>query len=238
MRAAEAKLDAFWTKVDQIMHQPKFDFSDTVIGKLLAHPRVLERTLERQEPVKPEASSSRHVDDIISPFSDMHISRNEETISNNSHFDKQQVKEKIKTHGTTDVTNQKKQQTEAKLPNPVAQLAPIHVDPRTFKVLQTLFYTSSTTATPGEIPWKEFLHAMTSIGFQAEKLYGSAWQFTPTTLDVERGIMFHEPHPIAKIRFFTARNFKRRLNRAYGWSGGSFVLKEKKEGSANADVDA
>jgi hypothetical protein len=68
---------------------------------------------------------------------------------------------------------------------------------------------------------------MASTGFRIEKLYGSVWQFSPTSLDVERSIHFHEPHPKGKIPFEVARRHGRRLTRAYGWHGGMFVLKEK-----------
>lgn len=100
------------------------------------------------------------------------------------------------------------------------------VDGRAFKVFRTLFHNPRVTSTPGEVPWADFLHAMASMGFAAEKLYGSVWQFQPTRLDVERSIQFHEPHPCSKIPFMTARQFGRRLSRAYGWDGGMFVLKD------------
>ncbi|KAJ5636285.1 uncharacterized protein N7484_009598 [Penicillium longicatenatum] len=96
------------------------------------------------------------------------------------------------------------------------------VDARAFKVFRTIFFNPAITSTPGEIPWNDFLHAMTSVGFTAMKLYGSVWKFEPTGLDVERNILFHEPHPRGKIPFTMARHYGRRLNRAYGWFGGLF----------------
>ena len=70
---------------------------------------------------------------------------------------------------------------------------------------------------------------MTSIGFLAEKLYGSAWQFKPVEVDsAETPIQFHEPHPEPKIRWQEARRFGRRLNRSYGWTSSTFVVEEKK----------
>lgn len=68
---------------------------------------------------------------------------------------------------------------------------------------------------------------MTSTGFATEKLYGSVWQFCPTTLDVNRSIQFHQPHPHGKMAYRIARRYGRRLNRAYGWVGSTFTLKEK-----------
>ncbi|KAG0348767.1 hypothetical protein BG004_004234 [Podila humilis] len=84
-------------------------------------------------------------------------------------------------------------------------------------VFSTLFYQPSPSAQPGEIPWNDFLHAMTSTGFGAEKLYGSVWHFTPSeSLGVDRSIQFHEPHPSNKIPFNIARYIGRRLLRANG----------------------
>ncbi|KAF9117617.1 hypothetical protein BGW39_002003 [Mortierella sp. 14UC] len=85
----------------------------------------------------------------------------------------------------------------------------------------------SRSAQPGEIPWNDFLHAMSAAGFAIEKLYGSAWHFMPSKLDVERSIQFHEPHPASKIPFKTARRFGRWLFRAYGWRRDMF----KQEGA-------
>jgi hypothetical protein len=95
---------------------------------------------------------------------------------------------------------------------------------RTFKVFKTLFFNPNHSDLPGEIPWADFLFAMAATGFTPEKLYGSVWQFTPSALDVERSIQFHEPHPVNKIPFPNARRIGRRLSRAYGWDGAMFAL--------------
>ncbi|KAL6790176.1 hypothetical protein GGI42DRAFT_337225 [Trichoderma sp. SZMC 28013] len=65
---------------------------------------------------------------------------------------------------------------------------------------------------------------MTSVGFSAQKLYGSVWQFSSRENDAQRSIQFHEPHPRGKIPFMTARRHGRRLTRAYGWGGNMFIL--------------
>jgi hypothetical protein len=101
------------------------------------------------------------------------------------------------------------------------------VDSRALKVFRTLFFHPAITSTPGEVSWNDFLHAMTSTGFRAEKLYGSIWRFQPSQLDVEHGIQVHEPHPVRKIPFTTARRIGRRLAKVYGWVGDMFNLKEK-----------
>lgn len=95
---------------------------------------------------------------------------------------------------------------------------------RASKVLTTLFHIDATSDQRGEIPWKDFLHAMTSLHFNVEKLYGSVWQFTPTTGSVKRGVHVHEPHPSGKIPFHMARSIGRRLSRTYGWIDDMFDL--------------
>jgi hypothetical protein len=60
-------------------------------------------------------------------------------------------------------------------------------------------------------------------GFAVEKQYGSAWMFTPPATRGLRSIIFHEPHPTNKIPFYLARQYGRRLERVYGWSGETFV---------------
>jgi len=101
------------------------------------------------------------------------------------------------------------------------------VDARAHKVFKTIFLNPTISSTPGVVPWLDFVHAMTGTGFQAEKLYGSVWLFKPTLLDVERAILFHEPHPSGKIPYRICRTHGRRLNRAYGWTSENFVLAAK-----------
>jgi hypothetical protein len=99
------------------------------------------------------------------------------------------------------------------------------VDDRALKTFRMLFFIPSTTNTPGEVSWTDFLHAMISVGFSATKMYGSAWQLQPSNLDVKCSIHFHEPHPSGKIPFRVARRHGRCLQRTYGWEASSFVSK-------------
>ncbi|KAG9501812.1 hypothetical protein J7337_007505 [Fusarium musae] len=94
-------------------------------------------------------------------------------------------------------------------PEPEATQHIFAVDAKAPKVLRTLFFDPEIASTPGLIPWNGFLYAMAAAGFKIEKLYGSVWQFTPTKLDVERSIHFHEPHPMGKIPFEAARRHGR-----------------------------
>jgi hypothetical protein len=79
---------------------------------------------------------------------------------------------------------------------------------------------------------------MCLMGFSAEKLYGSVWQFIPKLNDDDhpskwgesrgRPIHFHEPHPVKKIPFGVAKCIGRRLRRTYGWEGSMFIVKDEK----------
>lgn len=98
------------------------------------------------------------------------------------------------------------------------------VDKRAKKTFSVLFYTPSSHDTPGDTTWIDFVHAMLSIGFVAEKLYASVWHFTPPKSVSGESIQFHAPHAGDKIRYHMARLFGRRLHRAYGWSEEMFVV--------------
>ena len=100
----------------------------------------------------------------------------------------------------------------------------LKVDKRSLKVFRTLLHSRDSPNQPGEIAWRDFLHAMVSTGFGAEKLRSSAWHFTPPPSVAVRSIQFHEPHPGNKLPFEVARHYGRRLNIAFQWTSESFEL--------------
>lgn len=229
MQKTEALLDQMWTALLGEMEQ-QHSFTTQVKNVLFFQGRQLQRTPDWVEPVKPikkTALQAPTTDALVQAFGGLKID------------DKNKVqafpieKTKIKTRGTAAPQAPAAAQvleTEEEVQNPVLT---IHVDRRALKVFSTLFHTPSSTSNPGEVPWTEFLHAMRSAGFGMEKLQGSAWQFTPN-VDKDnnsrmgagtRSIMFHEPHPHSRIPFWDARRHGRRLTRAYGWSGETFVAK-------------
>ncbi|OOF91998.1 hypothetical protein ASPCADRAFT_409080 [Aspergillus carbonarius ITEM 5010] len=229
LRKAESHLDAFWAAIDQVMVTKAGDLHDTAMRALLSQSRILQRTAEWVEPGKPQPARSaqpkssevdgyglyQHISTIYSGFSPRTL-------------DLAQPKAKAKTRGKPRPTATHVDEAEALLRlNPADRQPTFTVDGRAFKVFRTIFFNPALMSTPGEVPWNDFLHAMTSVGFTVMKLYGSVWQFQPTRLDVERSIQFHEPHPRGKLPFTTARRYGRRLHRAYGWFGGMFVLDKK-----------
>lgn len=229
LRSAEANLDAFWTAIDQAMIAKAGDLSGTAVRNLLIQPRILQRTGEWIEPVKPspKAPAKKQEGEVDLYPSYQPISRYYSEIPIQK-LEIAEPKTKVKTRGTPPPATAPITEAEKLLqPNPADRQPTFSVDARALKVFKTIFFNPTMTSTPGEVPWNEFLHAMTSVGFTVMKLYGSAWQFQPTKLDVERNIQFHEPHPRGKLPFRVARLYGRRLNRAYGWFGGMFSLAEK-----------
>ncbi|KAF5549809.1 hypothetical protein FMEXI_4060 [Fusarium mexicanum] len=232
LRRAEANLDIVWAKIDQITQKNVTGFENTMVYELLSGPRTLRRTPEWVEPIKSdskaESITNRDLWELNKPLSKLFL---DEPTQEPKKF-KPEVKSKTKVKTKRD-PKELATAEEATPPAVEAELATqatqptFAVDAKALKVFRTLFFDPEVTSTPGLIPWNDFLYAMAATGFKIEKLYGSVWQFTPTQLDVERGIHFHEPHPMGKIPFETARRHGRRLTRAYGWHGGMFVLKEK-----------
>ncbi|KAF1951014.1 hypothetical protein CC80DRAFT_528569 [Byssothecium circinans] len=228
MRLAEKNLDEFWQAVDQNMRSRSGKrLESTALWHFLSQERILVRTPKWVDPQK-EMEKQESVDDVdalIKPLSEIYFERElktERTIGRGT--PSAQLAAKVKTRGTAAPATAHNDNTRADANQEQSDIQPkFELDAGTLKVFRALFYTPSLTATPGEVPWRDFLHAMKAVGFQPQKLYGSVWQFSPTDLDVERAIQFHEPHPSGKLPYRTARRIGRRLNRAYGWERGMFV---------------
>lgn len=224
MQQAEKNLDEFWGKIDRKLASV-YEVSPRV--RSLLSERFLERTPDWIEPIKPAKAaetqvSSAEAKPLVTSLSDLHFDPERRAEGTDGRDDPQSSKNKIKTRGISS-TQISSTSTTAVKSQPDTQPI-IFVDKRALKVFKSIFHTPSASSLPGEIAWQDFVYSLCSTSFFAEKLYGSVWQFTPQGLDVERGIHFHEPHPSGKIPFVTARRHGRRLNRAYGWHGGMFVL--------------
>jgi len=243
LRTAEANLDAFWAAVDKLMVAEKSALKGTTAEPFLhLHEKVLQRTpewvdLATSRPTRAEAPITTASNDLVNPLANLHLGPS--SISTPSakadvlRSAAAVAKEKVKTRGVAkpDMMSSSSDDstTSSNVAKPVENPKPttsFKVDARSLKVFRTLFFNPSVTSSPAEVAWTDFLHALASTGFVAEKLYGSVWQFRPAKgLDgIERPIQFHEPHPAKKLRFVVARRFGRRLFRNYGWTGDMFVL--------------
>lgn len=224
MQQAEKNLDEFWCKLDRKLASV-YALSPRV--RSLLSQRVLERTPDWVEPIKPTKPaetqvSSSEVKPLATSLSNLRFDPEQRSEHAIGRDDLQSTKTKIKTRGTSSAQVSSFSIIAART-QPDSQPL-FSVDKRALKVFKSIFHTPSASSLPGEIAWQDFVYSLCSTCFFAEKLYGSVWHFTPRGLDVERGIHFHEPHPGGKIPFLTARRHGRRLNRAYGWHGGMFVL--------------
>jgi hypothetical protein len=133
------------------------------------------------------------------------------------------VKVKVKTRGTVQPTLDAVAELVVPLPQPAPET--ITVNERAQKVFTSFFYDPTAEVPAGEIPWTEFLYALSSVGFAIEKQQGSAGLFVPSGA-AKRSIIFHEPHPSSKVPIQIARRYGRRLKYAYGWSADTFDLDE------------
>ena len=226
MQEAEHNLDLFWQNIDQ--HFRSTNSVPESVRRLLSQGRELKRTpawveLVRDQPTDQSSLERPESSSLHKPFSRLGIDSGEPLRT--QEVSGPVVREKVKTRGVpqADTSIHQAAVPLRLIPDEQPRVA---VSKRALKVFSTIFFVPSQTDQQGEIAWPDFLHAMVSVGFIPEKLYGSVWQFTPTKLDVERSIHFHEPHPTGKIPYYMARRHGRRLNRAYGWTGDMFVEAE------------
>lgn len=220
--------------MDELLHRNAGDLQDTATRRLMLQPRLLQRTPEWVEPESKQGKKGAPANDTIEalckPLSEIYFDlerRTESTTKKDPAAHQSKTKQKTRGVGAPEPSTANDATAQSNLIS-LDQQPTFEVDARALKVFRTIFYTPSSNSNPGEVPWMDFVHALVSTGFKHEKLYGSIWQFSPTRLDVERSIQFHEPHPSPKIPYWVARRHGRRLNRAYGWDGEMFRLAEKK----------
>jgi hypothetical protein len=112
------------------------------------------------------------------------------------------------------------------LREPAPELSPeFEVDRKLWTVFQAMFHIPGENEQPGTLRWNAVVSALVHLGFAAQHMHGSQWQFTPSpALNLTRGISFYEPHPGDEVPVELARKYGRRLNRAYGWEGPMFKM--------------
>lgn len=233
LRTSEANLDAFWSAVDDML-QKAGGLDGTAYKQVLSQPRYFQRTPEWVEPAarKEEEPNQNHQKsngsfEYVPPSSRFFQETGSVSSTRAEALASGSSKTKVKRRGIPGAEATSENDTELPPPGGFVDLQPtFKVDARALKVFRTVFFDPAANTTAGEVAWRDFLHAMDSTGFTAQKLYGSVWHFRPARLDVERSIQFHEPHPRGKIPFLVARRHGRRLNRAYGWYGTMFILKD------------
>lgn len=225
LRRAESNLDAFWESIDDFFFRTNGESLLQMFGRYATNSRELHRTPEWVPRVQTVKEQPQATLEIVLP-----LERLELTPEKSARLCSQELPTKVKTRGHPG-TSEKTEKVATKLDTGSdSRLSKQHrlscipkLSSRAIKVFCTLFYTPGGDKHQHEISWNDFLHSMTSIGFAAEKLYGSVWHFTPETFEADRSIHVHEPHPSGKIAFHIARGLGRRLSRNYGWTGEMFA---------------
>jgi hypothetical protein len=88
-----------------------------------------------------------------------------------------------------------------------------------------------------DVDWNNFVSAMVEVGFTATSNGGSMVDFEPINnhpLGWKGRIVFHRPHPHAKIRQNWLRRFSTRLARHFAWwQMDTFIERKKKDEKDN-----
>ena len=114
------------------------------------------------------------------------------------------------------------------LTGPVEESPPrIPVKRRAFDVF-TLMFPGSAEEASKSVDWDRFVLAMSDVGFTARNGGGSVVIFENENLDTEGHdggkIIFHKPHPVAKIDSVVLHFMGKRMSKWFGWSRDCFVL--------------
>ncbi|KAL8667893.1 MAG: hypothetical protein Q9202_000358 [Teloschistes flavicans] len=226
IQTAERHLDLFWDDVDNQLRKLTGKNIQSILADILS-PREIRRTADWMGVDANDKADNEQLGDLTAKAALLELeTRTEETVTSS---ETSKIRpQKIKTRGETRESSSAHSDHDHHHQQQEAYQPPrFTVSKRGFKVFSTLYHDPSGDDPPGEIPWSEFLSAMASVGFSIRKLDGSAWVFEPSSTATDddlwrRSIIFHEPHPNNKIAYRVARRFGRRLERAYGWTGGTF----------------
>jgi hypothetical protein len=170
----------------------------------------LQRTLDWVAPQKPVKKTSQKPADA--EYVTSSISEHE----SNSKFDLPIRKEKPKTRGSAD--GPATAPAEPAFPHEASTPpAPrFTIGKRAYHTFSTLFFKPCTDSQPGEVPWTDFVSAMSAINFMPEKLFGSVWRFAPKS-----GSLFGTEMPFASMSriLYPSYHFGRRDCMGGGWRG-------------------
>ncbi|QIW94524.1 hypothetical protein AMS68_000042 [Peltaster fructicola] len=235
LQRSEKNLETLWTAIDAVLVKLDKERELDILWNVLDAPRQGYKTPDWQPDVLlGRAVESKPASGIQTDTLDLAF-RTQGCVEDN-HF-KKSKKAKL---ALEQEAAPSAQQVEKRIEELDSQLEPVHstptpvlVDEGTLRVLHTLFFVPGANGQRGEIPWKDFLHAMDDMDFEGRKLLGSAWAFSRDKDECLRRIHVHQPHPSNKIRFEIARDWGRRLRDAYGWTIDTFQVVSKAERGRN-----
>ncbi|KAI0602231.1 hypothetical protein F4775DRAFT_229365 [Biscogniauxia sp. FL1348] len=242
---AERNLDDFWRAFDQFYENKNGRSMRDELGAIGIEWREPKRTADWVPRNKEKKVQSKPTEEEINNFQVPGDRNAPEPVP--SRFVTEPEKVKPKTRGTADISKAASKDNRAgagddgttpPVPedpnssedpsNGASEATPsvFTVNKRAYQVFTAMFAASTgqDAQAVGEIAWTDFMYAMTSIGFTAERRQGSSWHFMPSWLSTKKGISFHEPHPDNKIHYILARNLAHNLRERYGFSRDSFKL--------------
>lgn len=91
---------------------------------------------------------------------------------------------------------------------------------RALEVIRKMYPTSAEETSAKDTDWDLFVHAMNDLDFNARNVGGSGVAFEHP---LKKKIIFHRPHPVAKIDSVMLQSMGKRLNKHFGWSRETFV---------------
>ncbi|KAI0127096.1 hypothetical protein BJ170DRAFT_724832 [Xylariales sp. AK1849] len=211
MRQAEMNLDEFWNEFLPMLRDSNLlnhHQSSTLLRKIARTPERTEFDMKTLPNQAKETDLDYYFGTLTLRHADDQPRRFVLTAEKNS---------KLKTKGTPVLPDRARTDESfltSELESTTKTCRPyLKVDRRAAKAFQTLFYVPGLDNHQRELIWIEFTYAMTHVGFSAEKLYGSVWQFTPIEniefTGTKRAIQFHEPHPHKSLPYWKARRLGR-----------------------------
>ncbi|KAF7954132.1 hypothetical protein EAE96_005264 [Botrytis aclada] len=107
-------------------------------------------------------------------------------------------------------------------PSPIKSQKTVRIKPSNLPILSRMFPNTVEEYAAKPLDWRTFVTAMDDAGFTATESGGSAVTFLN---NVGGGrIVFHKPHPTAKIEQFMLQAWGKRLGKWFGWTRESFVV--------------
>ena len=91
---------------------------------------------------------------------------------------------------------------------------------RVLGVIKKMYPTSVEETSAKDTDWDLFVHAMNDLNFNARNVGGSGVAFEHPS---KKKIIFHRPHPVAKIDSVMLQSMGKRLKKHFGWSRETFV---------------
>ncbi|KAG9563939.1 hypothetical protein KCU71_g5110, partial [Aureobasidium melanogenum] len=104
--------------------------------------------------------------------------------------------------------------TEAPIPLQIPATA------RALEIIRKMFPSSAEETSAKDTDWDLFVHAMTDLTFSARNVGGSAIAFEHPS---NQKIIFHRPHPVAKIDSIMLQSMGKRLKKHFDWSREAFI---------------